>query len=213
MAKPTLPIDRVGAKALLKSKADCGNAIAELAWMAAFEAYVNAEANERIAQVRAEAQAELVVDVGKGQQTFAERAKVLTEALHAYAKEHRGDLLTGKSKTWKCTHGAIGFRAGSRSVKVEQPDEALAKLLGGAEHVTALLAGLEKKLAAHKISERCSAADVVDCSIAVSKSKVGTAAKDGRLTDDDLAKYGLEIVEGEEAVSVTVDASSVRSEA
>lgn len=210
--KDPLPVDPT-----LKSADDVGQALYELAWLDSREATIQTAADQRCALIRREAEAKLELIIRKKPISFADRRVSLVEAIRAFARDNAGELFVGGTKTREFTHGELSLRAQPSSVvfastEKDAEEKTIAAIEKKAKIDGGFLAKIVGLLRRAKLWPECKAADLLDASVRVSKTKVKDALKSGRVTEQQLESVGLKIDRPKDKLTIDVALLPVVSE-
>ena len=185
----------LGVEPSITSEADCGLALAELAWITTESAAVQVDLTAEVAAIKQRFEPRLVCRVGRSNVSFADRLTTLTAAVIAFATECKAALLGDdpKAKTLTLTHGEIKWQEQRETIAIE--DETLKPLADQvADAVKTYLWGLKIK--------GVFVGELFDCNPTLSKSRTLDALAQGRVTAKQLAAFGLSKKRPEEKVLI-----------
>jgi Bacteriophage Mu Gam like protein len=208
---PTKRPEALGAKPKLKTLSDIDAALKELAWCRQRQAVISSEVDEQCAAVNKKCEPQRRLTIDGTETTLADRASRLDELLRDWASEHLAEHLTD-GKTLTLDHGtlsqralpvSVGFLAGEdqQSVMVKLDQAAawstwirgfLVRAFGG---LSSLIKGARHRL----LNE-----DFLKVEVSLSKQAILKTYKDGKVSADGLAKFGLTINEGAVTYDVKV---------
>jgi phage host-nuclease inhibitor protein Gam len=173
-------------------------ALREVAALRVNNAELKAAYEVRLAALNEEAKAATMTIVDGIEQPLSERAKELEQAVLDWADENRSTLCDGKSKTVELRGGTLSWRKKADAVTF-LPDwdekQAVAKLWKKGSLRPMLDAVLLKVL---------NLFGAVTIQLKIDRTAAKKAVQAGQLKKNRLRSIGLEFVEGEEYVSVTV---------
>ncbi|MBW3540762.1 MAG: host-nuclease inhibitor Gam family protein [Planctomycetes bacterium] len=201
-------------KLLIENDDQLHVAAGELAWMNTVASLVNAWADDACRPIRNAAnEAQQLAGV-----PFADRRRLLQEAMEAYCKAHRPRLF-GKLKTHKLRHGTVSFSK-SRGKLVfysgKDPDWLMKRLYEGpTQLLTRITQWLEDTPLVAEDEEgnriEIKATRLLDFKPTVSLSRATECRKAGSISDAELKAFGLRWAEGTETFAPKPSAIAVES--
>lgn len=196
----------------IESVEDLDAALAALGEMDAQEATANADLDLELTKVRESFEPRYLVTFDEAEnQPLAVVRTDLTAAVERFCNAHRKELLTGKTKSVKLTHGTIGWDKVRDSVKViEQPqsdgDQDVKKRTGILDYALGLA---QKALSGVKrLFTRFPLLDVIRLEVHWDKVQILTLFKKKQITEKQLEKAGLAVVIGQEKFYATPKADA-----
>lgn len=200
----------------IDSDQELNEAVGEIGYMIAYEAYQKNQLKLRIDELTAEFQARLKVSVQKEKLplSISEYRNNLHAAVEKYCKKNRVKLLEDDKKSREFTHGTIGWRdtraaidfcEGYTASKVEKLLDSI--VTGGVLKRVRKLAASLFFVGTRPVSLVC------EPKLAFSKTNAMKAYQDGKLKDEHLEAIGVQYVEASEDFYIKANDVALKSEA
>lgn len=194
-----LPRKRLAKTPKIANREHISLALTELAAINTKRSALKSDLDAKTELAKQEFDAALVLPDGT---RFADREAALSTAVETFAAAHRDDLLDGKTKTAKFLGGQISWKQARESVGFAdgETEKSVLKKLEERGVTKALLAALQALswFGAHL-------GLLLSVSVKLNKTGILQAHKKQELTDKQLENAGLQIVGGEEAITIKLD--------
>lgn len=213
------PGETLGFEPAIASEADLCLAMSESAWIETRQAELEAECNRQVEAIKTKFQSRMRLAVeGKWDCSFDDRQAVLLQAIECYCNEHQAELVTGKGRSRKFTHGTVSWKKTPEGVSIAEgckPADLVAEFVVAHDLRPRLYQLLESICVGDeegKLAPR-SAADFFEVDLKLSLTRAELEVKAGRLTPEHLDLVGLAWDKGADKFTFKPSKQVVRTEA
>lgn len=191
-------LDAVNGPQSSDGRAYLESAIAELKALNRAESAIKADRQKRIEAIDGLLLKAAQTNVGGKMIPFNERRQELLSFIESYSTLHRTGLLDGDAKSVKLKSGAqLGWRAEPTKLDTDDTPAKTADLI--AESCAGLVKKLRAVLASIKVGRTVRlASQYLKVSVTLDKTGVKRAYAAEELSADNLAEFGIRIIEGED---------------